>query len=278
MALANATFEEILDDLSSRFVINVPEEELASVERICFQIEQAHWFYEDFVREQKPELQSFSLKNFSAKIFQHCPLLRQWEHEHERAFADFMQYKIRIPVCGAIILNERLDKCLLVKGWSSKSGWGFPKGKINKDEENSICAAREVLEETGFDITPYLEPENYIEITLREQRIRLYIICGVSEDSEFIPRTRKEISQIAWYKLTELPTYKIEKKPVNGTKSDTDGGRHKGVTSNKINGSRFYMVVPFVSKLRHFVSQRRKYHDTRNSQYQVTPAAYNSSC
>jgi hypothetical protein len=52
----------------------------------------------------------------------------------------------------------------------------------------------QVLEETGFDITPYLEPENYIEITLREQRIRLYIICGVSEDSEFIPRTRKEIS------------------------------------------------------------------------------------
>jgi hypothetical protein len=50
------------------------------------------------------------------------------------------------------------------------------------------------LEETGFDITPYLEPENYIEITLKEQRIRLYIICGVSEDSEFIPRTRKEIS------------------------------------------------------------------------------------
>jgi hypothetical protein len=134
----------IQSPFSSRFIINVPEEELASVERICFQIEQAHWFYEDFVREQKPELHSFSLKNFSAKIFQHCPLLRQWEHEHERAFADFMQYKIRIPVCGAIILNERLDKCLLVKGWSSKSGWGFPKGKINKDEENSICAAREV--------------------------------------------------------------------------------------------------------------------------------------
>jgi hypothetical protein len=51
----------------SRFIINVPEEELASVERICFQIEQAHWFYEDFVREQNPSLPSFNLKNFSAK-------------------------------------------------------------------------------------------------------------------------------------------------------------------------------------------------------------------
>ncbi|KAJ2960233.1 hypothetical protein NQZ79_g4438 [Umbelopsis isabellina] len=228
MALANLSFEDILDDLSSRFVINVPEEELASVERICFQIEQAHWFYEDFVREQKPELPSFSLKNFSAKIFQHCPLLRQWENEHERAFADFMQYKIRIP------------------GWSSKSGWGFPKGKINKDEENDICAAREVLEETGFDITPYIEPQNFLETTLREQRIRLYIICGVPENSEFIPRTRKEISQIAWFKLTELPTYKVEKKTANGVKSDSEASRHKGVSPNKVNGNRFYMVVPFV--------------------------------
>lgn len=55
-----------------------------------------------------------------------------------------MQYRFRIPVCGAIILNANLDKCVLVKGWSSKSGWGFPKGKINQDEEYDCCAIREV--------------------------------------------------------------------------------------------------------------------------------------
>jgi 8-oxo-dGTP pyrophosphatase MutT (NUDIX family) len=37
-----------------------------------------------------------------------------------------------------------MDKCLLVKGWSSKAGWGFPKGKINQNEENDNCAVREV--------------------------------------------------------------------------------------------------------------------------------------
>lgn len=51
----------------SRFILNVPDEELLSVERILFQIEQAHWFYEDFIREQNTSLPSFSLKNFSAK-------------------------------------------------------------------------------------------------------------------------------------------------------------------------------------------------------------------
>lgn len=78
-------------------------------------------------------------------LFKHCPLLKQWAHQHERAYADFMQYRFRIPVCGAILLNENLDKCVLVKGWSSKSGWSFPRGKINQDEEYDHCAIREVL-------------------------------------------------------------------------------------------------------------------------------------
>nr|CAG8567718.1 13020_t:CDS:2 [Entrophospora candida]CAG8568712.1 4313_t:CDS:2 [Entrophospora candida] len=67
MSFENADFTQILDDLSSRFIINVPEEELSSIERICFQIEQAHWFYEDFVREQNSSLPSFTLKGFSAR-------------------------------------------------------------------------------------------------------------------------------------------------------------------------------------------------------------------
>lgn len=52
----------------------------------------------------------------------------------------------------------------------------------------------QVLEETGFDIGPLLKKSDYIELTMREQRIRLYIIQGVPEDTQFTPRTRKEIS------------------------------------------------------------------------------------
>ncbi|CAG8826762.1 3695_t:CDS:2, partial [Gigaspora margarita] len=220
MALANATFSEILDDLSSRFIINVPEEELASVERICFQIEQAHWFYEDFVREQNP------------------------------TFADFMQYKIRVPVCGAIMLNDTMDQCVLVKGWSSRSGWGFPKGKINKDEPDSTCAAREVLEETGYDISPLIKEHDYVELTIREQRIRLYIVVGVPEDTEFCPKTRKEISKVEWHKVSDLPTWIRSR--------DKDTPYNCGGGCVKYGSSRFYMVVPFVSKLRHWLKSQRR--------------------
>jgi mRNA-decapping enzyme subunit 2 len=37
-----------------------------------------------------------------------------------------------------------LAQCLLVKGWKSSSGWGFPKGKINEGEPEHLCAIREV--------------------------------------------------------------------------------------------------------------------------------------
>ena len=94
-------------------------------------------------------------------LFHACPLLHQWSHDHEQAFNTFMQYKTRVPVCGAIMLNDTWEKvrlillnniwsntiweqCILVKGWKSSSGWGFPKGKINEHEAPHDCAIREV--------------------------------------------------------------------------------------------------------------------------------------
>ncbi|KAF8944347.1 mRNA-decapping enzyme subunit 2 [Haplosporangium gracile] len=271
MAWTNATFDNVLDDLSSRFIINVPDEELASVERICFQIEQAHWFYEDFIREQNPALPSFNLKSFSAKFFQHCPLLHEWANEHETAFANFMEYKIRVPVCGAIILNDAMDKCILVKGWTARSGWGFPKGKINKDEPDTSCAVREVWEETGFDVTEKIRDEDYVEQTIKDQRIRLYIIKSVPENTVFEPQTRKEISKIEWHYIADLPTSKpkpIEKGTHSGRESGTE--RSNGIK----NPSRYYMVTPFVHKLKNWIITQRRSNKRGNNKGQHNQLAH----
>ena len=122
----------------------------------------SHWFYEDFVRESNPQFPSLPLKKFSQIFFRACPVLHRWSSDFEIAFNNFMQYKTRVPVCGAIMLNDTWEKvrtpwlrstqpvltivkqCILVKGWKSSAGWGFPKGKINQDEEPHKCAVREV--------------------------------------------------------------------------------------------------------------------------------------
>ncbi|KKK15481.1 hypothetical protein ARAM_001344 [Aspergillus rambellii] len=242
--------EDWLDDLCVRFIINLPREELESVERICFQVEEAQWFYEDFIRPLDPALPSLSLKAFALRIFQHCPLMANWSrYHHMTAFSEFLAYKTRVPVRGAIMLNQEMDEVVLVKGWKKGSNWSFPRGKINKDEKDLDCAIREVYEETGYDIREagLVKAENdvkFIEITMREQHMRLYVFRGVPQDAYFEPRTRKEISKIEWYKLSDLPTLKKSKQYDQGLAA--------------ANANKFYMVAPFMHPLKKWIAQQKK--------------------
>lgn len=63
---------------------------------------------------------------------------------YEKLWERFMKYKNRVPVCGGILLDSACENCVLVKGWKSSASWGFPKGKINDEEERWQCAVREV--------------------------------------------------------------------------------------------------------------------------------------
>lgn len=238
-----------LDDLCVRFIINLPKEELESIERICFQIEEAHWFYEDFIRPLDPSLPSMNLKQFCLLIFQHCPLFSGYaETYYSAAYSEFLAYKTRVPVRGAILLNDAMDHVVLVKGWKKGARWSFPRGKINKDEDDLDCAVREVYEETGFDARAagLVKDESqmkYIEVSMREQHMRLYVFRGVPMDTYFEPRTRKEISKISWYKISELPTLK---------KKQQQGGE------NLYKENMFYMVAPFLGPLKNWIKQQHK--------------------
>ncbi|KAA0034722.1 hypothetical protein IC582_022720 [Cucumis melo] len=226
--------QELLDDLCSRFVLNVPKEDLQSFERILFLVEYAHWFYEDNSVENNPSLKSFNLKEFTSLLFSSCDVLKPYVPHIDDIFKDFTSYKLRVPVTGGIILDETFERCLLVKGWKGSS-WSFPRGKKSKDEEDHACAIREVLEETGFDVTPFLIKEDFIEVMFGQQRVRLYIIAGVKNDTAFAPLTKKEISEIAWHRLDDLL-------PVSDD-----------VISHGITGLKLYMVAPFLESLRSWI-------------------------
>ncbi len=69
--------------------------------------------------------------------------MQPYQHQLEEIYWRFNAYKQTIPTMGAIILEPNMEKCLLVKGWKAGDGWGFPTGKINKDEADADCAVRE---------------------------------------------------------------------------------------------------------------------------------------
>lgn len=253
--VANMTLVDWLDDLTVRFLLNLPPAELSSVPRLCFQVEEAQWFYEDFIRPANPALPSLNLRQFCLTLFQHCPLLSGFNAaQHVAAYEEFLAYKVRVPVRGAILMDDSMEKVLLVRGWKKGASWSFPRGKINKNEPDLDCAIREVYEETGYDVSAAnLVNMNRqqdgqvkaIDVIMREQHMKLFVFRGVPLDTYFEPRTRKEISKIQWYNIKDLPGFKKQKGLA-------------GQGSGEAQATKFYMVAPFLGHLKKFINVQKR--------------------
>lgn len=264
---------DCLDDLTVRFLLNLPPGELSSIPRLCFQVEEAQWFYEDFIRPLNPLLPSLGLRDFLLTLFSHCPLLSGFDpSKHVAAYEQFLEYKTRVPVRGAILMNDSMDKVLLVRGWKKGSRWSFPRGKINKDEPDLECAIREVYEETGFDVKAagLVEPNQLngkvksIDVTMREQHMKLFVFRGVDMETYFEPKTRKEISKIQWYNVKDLPGFK---------KSKGVAGQGQGEAA----ATKFYMVAPFLGHLKKWINQQKRNDSTASqAQHERSASAANN--
>lgn len=150
----------------------------------------------------------------------------------------FNDYRWSVPVCGCIMLNDAMDKVLLVKGWSEWSNWTFPKGKIARDEEKLPCAVREVIEETSYDCGPLVNEADFIDMKINgKQDVRLYIAHGVPMDFPFAPHTKGEISKIEWVKIKELKELK----------------EGKGVKPGRFDVTKTYAVTAFIPKLKQWI-------------------------
>lgn len=223
-AIAQA-YEDLLDDVHTRFLLNLPPEELATSDRIFFQLEQAWWFYDDFHcdNSELPLPRFKSLKPFALKMFQMSPMLD--EKSFDKMWVEFSGYKRRISNYGTILMNQSCTKMILCKVYQSNS-WTFPAGKVNQNETGLDSGARETYEETGFDpnccfgLTKKMRegtPDDVTWRTLQEEdalvyvdpkqqkRRTMYVCKGVPEDFPFAPVARKEVSVVAWHSMDEVP-------------------------------------------------------------------------
>ena len=67
--------DEALADLSVRFLANLPVREPPTVERLFFQIQQAHWYYLDFYVDEyggTEDLPHLSGWDFTRLLFERC--------------------------------------------------------------------------------------------------------------------------------------------------------------------------------------------------------------
>ena len=234
----NASLYSALDDVHTRFILNIPSKELASSTRLFFQLEQAHWFYSDFLvdSEEYPDstLPTYkTLKAFALIMFEFSPLLSIFETDFDHKWNDFRAYKRGISTYGAILLDDKCEKLVLCNTWDGKS-WTFPSGKKNEGESAVACAARETYEETGFDISSNYgltasEPDKYPSVWTggeknsegklgeddgitvvdnqggaAKQRTQ-FVIQNVPTNFPFNPISRNEVREVRWFDFWDLP-------------------------------------------------------------------------
>lgn len=149
-----------------------------------------------------------------------------------------------MPTYGTILLTPDMKHCLLVQSFFAKNSWSFPKGKVNENEDPVKCAIREVYEETGFDCSHLINPNDFVEgQTSNYQYTRLYIVKNVPIETKFCPKTRNEIKDCSWFIIDQLPTNR------------NDDGYLRD--QRRIRANSFYMILPFISKLKYWIMNER---------------------
>lgn len=270
---------EVLDDLCMRFLVNLPAVEYESFERLFFAIESAHWFYDDFYREHDKSLPRLQLKQFASRLFKHTALLHHYHNDVDKLTAQFQSYKQEVPTCGAALLNPAMDKVVVVRGWGQNARWGFPKGKLSKDETELEAAIREVLEETGFDMAPQVDGSTpYVDSMSGGRYSRIFMVTDVPETTVFRTKTRKEISDIKWVSLLALPESPKAAK-VQQIVLLTASGPERTEKAQKIFFSQ-YGVAPYTKRLRSWVARQKETLKQKQQQSQqdipasVTPESW----
>uniref|UniRef100_A0A3P9LJY1 Decapping mRNA 2 n=1 Tax=Oryzias latipes TaxID=8090 RepID=A0A3P9LJY1_ORYLA len=212
----------VLDDLCSRFILHIPSEERDNAIRVCFQIELAHWFYLDFCLQNTPGAPHCVI------LFHHCPFLLPHGEEVQKVLEQWKEYKMGVPTYGAIILDESLENVLLVQGYLAKSGWGFPKGKVNEGEAPHDCAVREVTDNLPFNSILFLYSKSgYV----RPYSIMTYCV--------FHDVLLLLMQNIEWFSIEKLPSHRNDMTPKSKL----------GLAPN-----RFFMAIPFIRYVyTHFV-------------------------
>lgn len=183
--------ESVASELFNRFVLLQANEDPMVV---MAKIQEAYWFFIDFMSEQKP--------SFCGFVHQFAPRLG-WPHRDVKdTIKRFWKHSLKLPRAGGILLNADRTMVLLVRGRGANT-WGFPVGKVQNNEPFHKCAEREVFEETGF-AGQVIDTEQYFVYRKRKAEHRLFVFDNVPVEYDFQPQTRLEIDEVRWFAFGDL--------------------------------------------------------------------------
>ena len=186
--------ESDIRELILRFPID-PQQSSGEAFQIFFYFETIYYYYLDNYHKKHKVI---DLQSFSIQFCRFHEQLKEFTEEYlAKLYEKYRTYLLRVPTFGCILLNQTFDSFLLVIPYycQNKGSLGFPKGKIEYNEEPLACAVREAEEETGLNISDYVpvEPTEF-----KVGNITLYVIPGVNDTLALCPKLNGEVSEIEW--------------------------------------------------------------------------------
>ena len=106
----------------------------------------------------------------------------------------------KVKSCGCIVIEN--NKVLLIQ--QKKGNWGFPKGRVEKNESECETAIREVKEETNIDVIIEDKNKKYIDTyySKKDEFKEVVLFLGKRIGGE-IKTQENEIKNVEWVDLLE---------------------------------------------------------------------------
>ena len=106
----------------------------------------------------------------------------------------------KVKSCGCIVIEN--NKVLLIQ--QKKGNWGFPKGRVEKNESECETAIREVKEETNIDVIIEDKDKKYIDTyySKKDEFKEVVLFLGKRIGGEIKPQ-ENEIKNVEWVDLLE---------------------------------------------------------------------------
>merc|ERR1740130_823813 len=102
-----------MQECNFRFVITLPEETMRNAPRLCFEMQEAFWFYLDYLQEHSRR----DLPKLSQTVFFHLMLeasdvlqsIYPPASDRSHAIQSWRDHCKSVPIRGAILLNMQFD-------------------------------------------------------------------------------------------------------------------------------------------------------------------------
>ena len=167
--------------------------------------ETIHTYYRDMLYSDKKEIAESLFNTLDKNKF-----LKETRDEKLKLLLDDENVCDRPHPGVGIIIKSKLGQFLLMKrlGAHGEGTWGFPGGKLEKDESIEECAIREAKEETDLDICDvYLDKfTNDIFTEDDLHYVTLFVRCNIATTSG-VPKIMEpdKCLELKWFSKDKLP-------------------------------------------------------------------------